>query len=89
MGVGEDGANSDDWQGVVIKESDFQVLKKEKEKKKERKRERKEKEKERKRKREMEEGKKKAEKNKAYFDRRYKEMCIYYICSSAKKYYLS
>lgn len=67
------GANSDDRQGVIEKASDFQLVKKEKE-----------------RKRGKEEGKrrkKKTQKNKAYFDRRYKEMCIYYICSSAKKYY--
>jgi len=66
------GANSDDRQGVIGKASDFQLVKKEKE-----------------RKRGKEEGKtkKKTQKNKAYFDRRYKEMCIYYICSSAKKYY--
>lgn len=67
------GANSDDRQGVIEKASDFQLVKKEKE-----------------RKRGKEEGKrrkKKPQKNKAYSDRRYKEMCIYYICSSAKKYY--
>lgn len=47
------------------------------------------KEKAREGKREREDGKKKAEKNKAYFDRRYKEMCIYYIYSSDNKLILS